>query len=88
MKRLITTLSFLAFSLVLFAQVDGDGYYRVSNVKTERYVYVTDNTGSIDIHAATADMGALELWKNHDRALSDPASVIYIEYKGSNSDSK
>ena len=80
----------IAFSLLavsLYAQKSAiDGYYRVSNWKTERYVYVYDNTGSIDWSALDAEMGAIELWKEsskHSR-FSDPASVLYIENYASN----
>lgn len=84
MKRLLF-LIFLSVSILSFAQDLESGYYRVSNLKTGRYVYVRDNTGSISIQAATAEMGAIELWKEHSLTLSDPASVIYIEYCGSGS---
>lgn len=84
MKKLILLLSIPLISSVSFAQLDGDGYYRVHNKGSERYVYVCDNTGSINITATTAEMGALQLWKDHDRTLSDPASVIYICKRGTN----
>lgn len=84
MKRLLF-LIFISVSILSFAQDLESGYYRVSNLKTGRYVYVRDNTGSISIQAATAEMGAIELWKEHSLTLSDPASVIYIEYCGSGS---
>ena len=55
-------------------------------MKTERYVYVRDNTGSINWAALDAEMGAIELWKEspgHSR-FSDPGSVIYVENHGDN----
>ena len=67
-------------SLVSFAQIK-DGYYRVHNYKTGRYIYVLDNTGSINISTSSADMGALKLWKDKSKALTDPATIIYAEYK-------
>lgn len=70
----IATLSFSS----AYAQLTEDGYYRVENVQSHRYVYVLDNKGSIDFHATTADLGALELWTGEDRAVSDPATVIYM----------
>lgn len=84
MKKLILLSILSLFSAVSFAQLNGDGYYRVHNVGSGRYVYVCDNTGSINYTATTAEMGALQLWKNHDKTLSDPASVIYITKKGTN----
>ena len=85
MKRLILSIFAGLLSLSVCPQISGDGYYRVSNYKTGRYAYVTDNTGSINVQATTAEMGAIQLWKDHSRTYSDPASVIYIEKKGSNS---
>lgn len=61
------------------AQYVGDGYYRVHNKKTSRYVYVLDNTGSIDVTAARADMGAIELYKDTARRHHDPACIIYAQ---------
>lgn len=84
MKR-ISFIILLIFSILqLSAQDLEDGYYRVSNVGSGRYVYVKDNTGKVVYQAATAEMGALELWKDHAKTYSDPASVIYIENKGTN----
>ena len=88
MKHLVT----IALSLVsvfIQAQVfSGDGYYRVQNEKTERYIYVYDNTGKINWTALDAELGALELWKECDEhsRFSDPGSVIYMEKHGTQYD--
>ena len=71
----------ILFSTLTYAQLE-KGFYRVHNYKTERYVYVYDNTGKINISTTNADMGAIQLWKDHNRTISDPASVIYVENKG------
>lgn len=84
MKRLLF-LIFIAVSTHSFAQGLESGYYRVSNLKTGRYVYVRDNTGSINVQALTAEMGAIELWKDHSLTFSDPSSVIYVDFCGSGS---
>lgn len=68
--------------MFLKAQNPEDGYYRVHNLGSERYVYITDNTGSINYQAMTADFGALQLWKNQSRTVSDPASVVYLKKMG------
>ena len=86
MKNLIIiTLSFI--TVFINAQNAAEsGYYRIQNLKTERYVYIRDNTASIDWAALDAEMGAIELWKeskNHSR-FSDPGSVIYVENHGNN----
>lgn len=64
------------------AKLNGDGFYRVHNFKTDRYVYVKDDKGSVDYGGTTADVNALELWKDLQRAVSDPASIIYFEKHG------
>ncbi|MCM1355215.1 MAG: hypothetical protein NC212_02275 [Staphylococcus sp.] len=80
MKSIITSLIFSAITLASFAQVSsGEGYYRVQNYMTERYIYVADNRGSLNMQATTAELGAIELWKGHDKTISDPASVIYVK---------
>ena len=83
MKRVI---SFLLASLGLastFAQNGtgfvGDGYYRVCNYATKRYIYVTDNKDYYDMSHDAGDFQAIQLWKDITRAVPDPASVIYID---------
>lgn len=61
----------------LHAQLE-NGLYRVKNFKTERYVYVLDNTGSINYSTTSADMGAMELWKDLDRCVDHPGSIIQV----------
>ena len=83
MKRKILTFILIIFSALANAQLE-KGFYRVHNYATERYVYVYDNTGKINISTTSADMGAIQLWKDHNRTISDPASIIYVEPKGNN----
>ena len=77
MKRIfvISLLTLLTSSLM--AQYVGDGYYRVHNKKTNRYIYVLDNTGKINVSTTSADMGAIELHKDTTRWHHDPACIIY-----------
>ena len=88
MKHLLTiVLSFIT----VFVQAQfytGDGYYRACNKKTQRYIYVYDNTGSIRWSSMDAEMGAIELWMECDEhsRFSDPASVVYMEKHGSQFD--
>jgi hypothetical protein len=80
MKRNLIIIVLALFPFFIQAQSSiEEGYYRVSNMKTERYVYVRDNTGSINYSALSAEMGAVELWKDHDKTLSDPGSIIYLK---------
>lgn len=80
LKLLLTTLALS--TLVAEAQSVTDGFYRVQNYGTKRYVYVYDNTGSINVAATSADMGAIVLFKDPEKRLTDPASVIYVSKKG------
>lgn len=85
-KSLLTAI--LACSAISISLADdaplASGYYRVKNYKTNRFIYVYDNTGSINAAAGSADVGALELWKNPDKPVSDPASILYANYIGDN----
>jgi len=85
MKRLLLILFLIVPVFTLSAQDIADGYYRVHNKKTKRYVYVRDNTGKIDYAAVTADMSAIELWKGHEKTYSDPGSIIYLKKMGTTS---
>ena len=75
---LISLLSFIT-ALPSLAQLKGDGYYRVQNFMSKRYVYVTDNKGKLNYQSSTADMYAIQLWMDFEKACSDPATVCYIE---------
>lgn len=88
MKLLYSFLFVLSFPLLSFAQLNGNGFYRVNNYKTGRYIYVCDNTGSINIQTTSADMGAIQLWSGYEKTISNPASVIYIKKVGDNYDLK
>ena len=57
----------------------GNGYYRVRNLASDRYIYVTDNKDYYDMARDREDFQAIQLWKDVNRFPSDPGSVIYIE---------
>lgn len=82
MKHLSTLLlaaGLLTGSLTTYAQLNGDGYYRVRNKASERYVYVTDDRGSFNISTTFFDLGAIVLSKDSERYVSDPGCIIYIK---------
>ena len=62
-----------------FAQLQGDGYYRVQSAKQGRYIRVIDNRGSVNVSTTSADMAALQTVLGFDRVVSDPGSVIYVK---------
>ena len=75
-------------SVPSMAQLNGNGFYRVRNFMSKRYVYVTDNRGQLNVQSSTADMKAIQLWMGFEKACSDPASICYIEKIGDRYDIK
>ena len=84
MRRFFIFASFAAFALIVKSQntatgyVD-DGYYRIYNFATERYIYVTDDKDYSDVLRDKPDLQAIQLWKNAEKTISDPSSVVYIK---------
>lgn len=79
MKKLLLTAAITLIALPMFADLQGDGYYRVQNAKTKRYVYLFDNRGSIDVGRGTVDVKALRLFKDAELMKSDPSTVFFID---------
>lgn len=82
MKRTLFVIIANLVVLASFAQLNGDGYYRVKNVASGRYITVRDNRGSVNIGTTSADMGAVELYRGFDLVASDPSSILYIDNVG------
>lgn len=83
-KRKLALVIAAIVSLGAFAQGPAknlqSGFYRVQNFKTQRYAYVCDNRGSINVEATSADMGSIALFlQTYRDRCSDPASLCYIE---------
>lgn len=78
MKRFILFVLAISSACLSFAQLNGNGFYRIKNYGTGYYIWVCDNTGSVDISRTNADMGAMQLWPELDEAISEPASVLYF----------
>lgn len=81
-KFLSIAFALAAASLHVSAALPSSGYYRVQNTTTQRYAYVIDNTGRLDIPTTTYDLQAIKLLKGLDNAIYDPASVLYVESEG------
>ena len=75
--RIFTSIIFSLLCAMIFAQADG--YYRVKNHKTERYISVVDKKGRIDLNTSDVDLGALLTIKGFDRVVSDASTVIHIK---------
>ncbi|MCD8302385.1 MAG: hypothetical protein LUC44_05120, partial [Prevotellaceae bacterium] len=83
-KKIFLVLPLVLLSAVMAqAQYTTDGYYRVQNVSTSRYIVVLDDKGSLDVATTDADLGALKTFSGFDAVVSTPGSIIYIEKKGS-----
>lgn len=80
MKKILSLLFCILAISFSYAQTLHDGFYRVKNVGTQRYIYVFDNTGSLNMTAGTVEAGALATWSAAGRDfVSDPASIIYLK---------
>ena len=78
MKR-IKLLSLIAlFTLSAQAQL-ADGFYRVQNENTKRYVTIIDGYGKVNMETTDVDMNALQTVMGFEEVESNPASVIYIK---------
>ena len=71
------------FGITAQAQLTNDGFYRVKNVKTARYISIIDNKGSIDVASTQADLGAILTYKYFETVAADPGSIIYFKKMGS-----
>ena len=79
MKRITTFLLTIAIASTAIAQeYANDGYYRVQNQSTSRYIRVVDNKGSVNIGKTEADMGALKTILGFNNVVSDPSTIIHI----------
>ena len=86
MKKVVFAIMTIMSILTSFAQLNGDGYYRVQNAMTKRYAYVTDDKGSVNLSSTSADLLAIALWQDFNKAASDPSTVFYIKSEGSQYD--
>lgn len=84
MKRLSLMLLCTAFATLVHAQLNGDGYYRICNAHTGRYVSIVNskvdsqNSSLWQIANGGAHIYALKTMKPFSRVVSDPGSIIYI----------
>lgn len=67
-----------------YAQFNSDGYYRVQNSATQRYVGIIHNRSESQVITTQADLAALRAYKDWNWVESDPATIIYFEKRGEN----
>jgi hypothetical protein len=84
MKRFASIL-LAVVAMPSFAQLNGDGYYRVQNAQSGNYTTVVDNKADKNsvISTSNIDAYALNTVSGFESVVSDPGSIIYIEKKGS-----
>lgn len=84
MKKITLLLLLACISIgTMHAQVKGNGYYRIQNAKTERYMSLTTTeTKGISMQTTTVDCKALLTKKKWDDVSTDPGTIFYIENKG------
>lgn len=94
MKKLLLAIFAAAMTTAASAQVNGNGYYRVTNLgrqvvnKQNCYVYVDYNQAQIVTNAGTGQsFEPIAIYQDTKRSpISDPASVIYAKLNGNNVD--
>ena len=82
-KYLLASAASLLISTAAFAQFGANGYYRVQNKATSRYVGIIHDRSETEVVTTQADLNALRAYKNWDWVESDPATIIFIEKKSS-----
>ena len=83
MKRtvLITLVSILT-TVQATAQSVANGYYRVQNTSSTRYITMKDNAvGTVDYSSTNVDLSNIVTWRGFDYVKSNPASIIYVEQR-------
>ncbi len=81
MRKIILSLAIACISgLTAHAQLNGDGYYRIQNVNTGRYMTLSDrHSRGVNGHTSNVDAGALATRKKWSDIEDDPGSVFYIQ---------
>ena len=83
-KRIFIVLFSLLIGIPALAQYMGDGYYRIMNMKSERFISFIDNKSEgFNVSTASYDADALVSIKKFNNVVSNAGSVVYIEkYEG------
>lgn len=79
----VSAAMFLLTTTAAYAQLGDNGYYRVQNTVTQRYVGIIHNRSESEFISGKADLNALRAYKSWDWVESDPATIIYFEKIGS-----
>lgn len=61
------------------SQLTENGFYRVQNTATNRYISIVDDKSYTQILTTSPDLYALRTIYTYDKVLTDPSTVFYIE---------
>lgn len=81
-KYLLATAASLFLSTAAFAQLNGNGYYRVKNTLSNRYVSILHNKSNTEVMSGKAELGALRSFVSWDKVCSDPSTIVYFDKTG------
>lgn len=81
MNKFILSIALACISgLTAHAQFTSNGYYRIKNATTQRYMSLCDNhSRGVHVASTSVDAGALVTKKNFNEVVTDPGTVFYIE---------
>lgn len=80
-KILLIAVATFSLSHSVKAQLTDDGFYRVQNYTTNRYISIIDDKSYTQIMTTSPDLLALQTMLTLDKVLTDPSTVFYIDKK-------
>ena len=87
MKKIVTTFALAAFCAMTASAQLADGFYRVQNKVTGRYISISDtdpNNYAIKTTTASVDMAGIRTIKSWERVEANPATIVYVKNIGDN----
>ena len=87
MKKIITTFALAAFCALTTSAQLADGFYRVQNKITGRYISISDNDPNnyaVKTTTANVDMAGIRTIKSWERVEANPATIVYVKNMGDN----
>ena len=82
MKKIITTIALAAFCALTTSAQLADGFYRVQNKVTGRYISISDtnpNNYAVKLSTASVDMAGIRTIKSWERVEANPATIVYVK---------
>ena len=82
MKKIITTFALAAYCALTTSAQIADGFYRVQNKVTGRYISISDtdpNNYAVKTTTASVDMAGIRTIKSWERVEANPATIIYVK---------